>query len=49
MPQEFMEAMDFNEGLAASARDRSASVSQFEERLAGFAKGFMTWTPSKRT
>lgn len=45
----FLEVMDFNEGLAASARERASRISQFEERLGGFMKGFMTWTPSKRT
>jgi hypothetical protein len=44
----FLEVMDFEEGLAASARDRAARIEQFEERLAGFAKGFMNWTPAKR-
>ena len=48
MKQEFLEAMDFNEGLAASARDQADRISNLEERLAGFTKGFMTWTPSKR-
>jgi len=46
--KEFFEVMDFSEAQAASARQRAERMSQFEERLAGFMKGFMTWTPSKR-
>jgi len=48
MKEKFLEVMDFNEGLATSAKDRAANVTQFEERLAGFMKGYMQWTPSKR-
>jgi hypothetical protein len=44
----FLEVMDFEEALGASARERASGLSQFEERLAGFMKGFMTWTPNKR-
>jgi hypothetical protein len=46
--ERFLEVMDFNEGLAVSARERAAGVAHLEERLAGFMKGFMNWGPYKR-
>jgi hypothetical protein len=48
MKEKFLEVMDFNEGLATSSRDRADRIANFEERLAGFMKGYMTWTPAKR-
>jgi hypothetical protein len=44
----FLEVMDYEEAVATSARDRASHIGNFEERLAGFMKGFMNWRPSKR-
>ena len=44
----FLEVMEFEEGMRSASDLRNSTKAKFEERLAGFVKGYMNWTPAKR-
>ena len=46
--KEFLEAMQFDEALQSASQHRVTHRADFEEKMAGFMRGFMTWSPWKR-
>ncbi len=48
MKPEFLEVMEFDAALQSASQHRVTRRADFEERLAGFIKNYMNWSPWKR-